>query len=66
MYRCDMGYEVKEDLILPERCHCYDIVVTYKNCKDCRNYNKEYDLIERAIESALGHSFKYFQKTKIK
>ena len=52
MYRCNMGYEVKEDLIPPERCHCYDIVVPYKNCKDCRNYNKEYDLIERAIESA--------------
>lgn len=52
MRRCEMGYEVQDDLIPPERCHCYNIDVPYENCKDCHNYNKEYDLIERAIESA--------------
>ena len=52
MRRCEMGYEIQEDLIPPERCHCYNIDVPYENWKDCHNYNKEYDLIERAIESA--------------
>ena len=49
MERCSMGYEVEEDLIPPERCHSDGHP---ESCKDCRNYNKEYDLIERAIESA--------------
>ena len=48
-----MGYEVQDDLVPPERCHCYDAEFgSYKSCKDCHNYNKEYDLIDRAIESA--------------
>lgn len=46
---CNMGYEVEEDLIPPERCHSDG---RPDPCKDCRNYNREYDLIERAIESA--------------
>lgn len=49
MHICSMGYGVKEDLIPPERCHCDGHP---DSCKDCRNYNTEYDLIERAIESA--------------
>ena len=44
-----MGSEVEEDLIPPERCHSEG---RPDSCKDCRNYNREYDLIERAIESA--------------
>lgn len=46
---CNMGYEVEEDLIPPERCHPDN---RPDFCKDCRNYNKEYDLINQAIESA--------------
>ena len=49
MYRCSMGYEVHDDLVPPDRCHSDSHP---DSCKDCRNYNKEYDLIERAIESA--------------
>ena len=46
---CNMGYEVEEDLIPPERCHSDG---RPDSCKDCRNYNREYGLIEQAIESA--------------
>ena len=46
---CNMGYEVHDDLIPPDRCHSD---VHPDSCKDCRNYNREYDLIEQAIESA--------------
>ena len=46
---CNMGYEVYDDLISPGRCHSDDHP---DSCKDCRNYNKEYSLINRAIESA--------------
>lgn len=49
MNRCNMGYEFQNDLVPPDRCHSDDHP---DSCKDCRNYNKEYDLIERAIESA--------------
>ena len=49
MHRCNMWYEVEEDLIPPDRCHS---VNHPDSCKDCRNYNREYDLIEQAIESA--------------
>lgn len=49
MNRCEMGYEVQDDLVPPERCHSDGYP---DSCKDCRNYNKEYDLIEQAIESA--------------
>ena len=37
-----MGYEVEEDLIPPDRCHCDDHP---DSCEDCYNYNKEYGLI---------------------
>ena len=40
MHICNMGYEVKEDLIPPERCHCDDHP---DSCEDCYNYNKEYE-----------------------
>ena len=46
---CNMGYEVHEDLVTPDRCKSDGHP---NSCKDCRNYNKEYDLVERAIESA--------------
>lgn len=46
---CNMGYEVYDDLIPSERCHSDG---RPDSCKDCRNYNKEYDFIEQAIESA--------------
>ena len=49
MHICNMGYEVGEDLIPPERCHCD---VRPDSCENCYNYNKEYNLINRAIESA--------------
>ena len=49
MNRCSMGYELQNDLVPPDRCHSDS---RPDSCKDCRNYNKEYDLIERAIESA--------------
>ena len=49
MHICNMGYEVGEDLIPPERCHCDD---RPDSCENCYNYNKEYNLINRAIESA--------------
>ena len=49
MNRCNMGYELQDNLVPPERCHSDGHP---DSCKDCRNYNKEYDLIERAIESA--------------
>lgn len=44
-----MGYELQNDLVPPDRCHSDSHPAS---CKDCRNYNKEYVLIERAIESA--------------
>lgn len=49
MHRCNMGYELQNDLVTPDRCHSDGHP---DSCKDCRNYNKKYDLIERAIESA--------------
>lgn len=49
MYRCNMGYEVQDNLVPPDRCHSDGHP---DSCKDCRNYNKEYDLIERAIKTA--------------
>ena len=53
MYRCNMGYEIKEDNTPPSRCHCYtEDGYQHDNCKECWNYNHEYDLINQAIESA--------------
>ena len=49
MYRCSMGYELQNNLNPPDRCNSDGHP---DSCKDCRNYNKEYDLVERAIESA--------------
>ena len=51
MNRCKLGYELKEDLTPPERCHS-DIKFDISSCKECKNYNHEYDLINQAIESA--------------
>lgn len=55
MNRCKNGYPVGKDLIPPERCHCYP---TPDSCKDCYEYNQEYDLIDRAIESAKCRKYK--------
>lgn len=49
MYRCGMGYELQDNLVSLDRCNS-DGHPDF--CKDCRNYNKEYDLVERVIESA--------------
>ena len=49
MNRCNIGYEFQNDLVPPDRCYS-DGHPDF--CKDCCNYNKEYDLVERAIESA--------------
>ena len=49
MNRCNIGYELQNDLVPPDRCYS-DGHPDF--CKDCCNYNKEYDLVERAIESA--------------
>lgn len=51
MYRCQMGYSINEDGTPPDRCNS-DGKFFIKHCKECRNYNQEYDLIEQAIESA--------------
>ena len=51
MYKCNMGYSVGDNDIPPERCHC-ETKYGLDRCKQCDNYNTEYDLIERAIESA--------------
>lgn len=51
MDRCYLGYMVEEDLIPPERCH-NDIKFDINSCKECKNYNHEYDLVNQAIESA--------------
>jgi hypothetical protein len=51
MNRCELGYEIREDFVPPERCHNvskFDI----NSCKECSDYNNEYDLINQAIESA--------------
>jgi hypothetical protein len=44
-----MGYELQDNLVSLDRCNSYGHP---DFCKDCRNYNKEYDLVERVIESA--------------
>ena len=49
MNRCNMGYELQDNLVPPDRCNSDGHP---DSCKDCRNYNTEYDLVERAIESA--------------
>lgn len=42
--RCNMGYEVQDDLVPPERCNSDGHP---NSCKDCRNY-KEYNRGKRA------------------
>lgn len=46
-----MGYPIGDDNMPPDRCHC-DGKFDIKSCKECSDYNHEYDLIEQAIESA--------------
>lgn len=57
MNRCSMGYIINKDDTPPERCHNeekYEI----NSCRDCSCYNKEFDLIERAIESAKCRTYR--------
>ena len=51
MWKCRMGYPVSEDNLPPERCH-WDGKFDINSCKECSDYNHEYDLINQAIESA--------------
>jgi predicted ATP-dependent serine protease len=51
MYRCYLGYPINDDGTPPDRCN-NDGKYYIKQCKECGNYNHEYDLIEQAIESA--------------
>lgn len=51
MWKCKMGYPVGEDNLPPERCH-WDGKSYIDSCKECSDYNHEYDLINQAIESA--------------
>lgn len=61
MQKCKMGYEVQDNLIPPERCHCYDENFgTYESCKDCYEYNRTYELVEKAI------NFIKYKKYKLK
>lgn len=56
MLRCGMGYLINKDGAPPERCHC-DEKYEIDYCKQCHSYNQEYDLIERAIESAKNRIY---------
>lgn len=40
---CEMGYELNEDLSIPDRCNYDDISGNVKNCIDCHNL-KEIDM----------------------
>lgn len=51
MWKCKMGYPVGEDNMPPDRCH-WEGKFDVGSCKECADYNHEYDLIEQAIESA--------------
>ena len=47
MARCEMGYELQNDLVPPQRCHCYDgDFGSYESCKDCHNYDEESEIGE--------------------
>ena len=53
MGRCRIGYVINEDGTIPERCHVdWDDGFYPTLCKECPYYNREYDLINQAIESA--------------
>ncbi len=51
MYQCELGYAIEEDYKPPLRCRFVG-KYNYPNCKCCRFYNHEYDLVNQAIESA--------------
>lgn len=51
MLRCKEGYKLEENLMPPASCHLID-KDELNSCKECPYYNQEYDLIDRAIESA--------------
>ena len=52
MWRCKSGYGIGDDGRPPSRCRNID-KYSYRTCKeDCPDYNHEYDLVNKAIESA--------------
>lgn len=51
MDRCELGYGLRKDFTPPDRCHC-ESKCYIDSCRECAYYNHEYDLIEKAIESA--------------
>lgn len=51
MWKCNMGYSIGDDNMPPDRCH-WEGKFDVGSCKECADYNHEYDLIEQAIESA--------------
>ena len=55
MERCILNHNIKEDFIPPMDCKC---MVKPISCKLCNNYNPEYDLIERSIDSAQSRIYK--------
>lgn len=51
MNQCKMGYAMEDNYEIPSRCNFQDNY-NYASCKYCPHYNYEYDLIDKAIESA--------------
>lgn len=53
MTRCKNRYEMNDDGTIPDRCHVdWSESIRPSVCKECPYYDREPDLIERAIESA--------------
>lgn len=62
MSKCKMGYPIEEDNVPPLRCH-NESKYYINSCKDCSQYNHEYDLIEQAIESARCRIYRLKQNS---
>lgn len=73
MFQCNMGYTISENGTPPDRCNSENkYYITH--CKECNNYNKNFDLINQAIESAKcriyrlklnsGNSYAHQEKSK--
>ena len=55
-----MGYPIGDDNMPPDRCH-WEGKFDIGSCKECSDYNHEYDLIEQAIELAKCRIYKLKQ-----
>lgn len=64
MLVCDNGYELRKDLLPPVDCHLID-KDELNSCKECPYYDHEYDLVERAIESAKCRIYRIKKNTKM-